>query len=134
MQLAGVAAPTDIAVEILEIRRLQIAPAVLVHSARRDINRGITALLAVLEVAAERRERPAEYLELAAVIGEAILELHVQRATEGVQAEHRVRAFQVHRVDRHAGQQIEIDGVAKCLIEAHAVDIDGQPLRRTLQR
>jgi hypothetical protein len=134
MQLAGVTAPADIAVEILEVGRLQIAPAILMHPARRDVHSGIATLLAIFEVAAERAERSAVQLKLRALIGETVLELHAQRAAQRIQAEHRVRALQVHLVNRHIGQQIEIDGVAKGLVETDAVDVDGQPLGRALQR
>ena len=72
--------------------------------------------------------------DLAALIGEAVLELHIQRAAEGVQAEHRVRSDQVHLVDRHIRDQVEIDRVAESRVEADAVDVDSEPLRRSLQR
>ena len=68
------------------------------------------------------------------MIGEAVLQLNVQRAAERVQAEHRVRSLQVHLVDRHVRQQIEIHRVAERLVEADAVDVNREALRRALQR
>ena len=59
MHFAGVAAPADIAIKILDAGGLQVAPAVLVQAAGRDIGRDVAALLAILEVAAERAERSA---------------------------------------------------------------------------
>ena len=129
MHLAFVAAPADIAVEVLEIGGLKITPAALVQSAGGDIDRCVAALAAVLDVGPIGVERATGQLALTAVIGEAILELHVQRTAEGVQAEHRVRAFQVQLIDCQAGQQVEIDRVAKALIEADTVDIHSQTLR-----
>ena len=134
MQLRRCPAPADIAVEILDAGRLQIAPAILMHAAARDIDRDVAALLAVLKIAAERRERPAGKFEFAAVIGEAVLQLHVHRTAQRVEAEDRVRADEVHFADRHVRQQVEVHRVAKRLVEAHAIDVNRESLRRALQR
>ena len=133
VQFAFIATPADVAVESLEVGGLQVAPAALVQSAGSDVDRRVAALLAVLEVPAVGAERSAGGLDLAALVGEAVLQLHVERAAKGVQAEDRVGALQVHLVDRQAGQQVEVHRVAESLVEAHAVDVDGQPLRGALK-
>ncbi len=134
MHLGGIAAPADVAVEVLQVGGLQVAPAALVLIARREIGRGVADLLAVLHLPLDCIERSARRVDLAAVVGEAVLQLHAQRAAERVQPEHRVRADQVHPVDRQIRQQVEVHRVAERRIEAHAVDVDGKPFRRALQR
>ena len=131
---APLAAPADVAVEILQVGGLQIAPAALVQPVAGDIGRCVAGLLAVLELALDLTERAAGEIGLEALIGEAVLELDVHRAAEGVEAEHRVGAFEIDLVDGDVGDQVPIHRVAERLVEAHAVDIDGEPLRRALQR
>ena len=134
MDFRTIAAPAEIAVKILDVGRLEIAPTRRMGAAGGEIGGRVAALHAVLQVAGGGAERPAGRLDFAAVVGEAVLQLHVQRAAERVEAEHRVRAFQVDLVDRGLGQRVPVDRVAERLVEADAVDIDGEPLRRALQR
>ena len=134
VQLGALAPPADIAVDVLQIGRLQIAPAVLVQHRAGDIGRCVAGLLAVLELALDLTERAAGEVGLEALPGEAVLELDVHRAAEGVEAEHRVGALEIDPVDGDVGDQVPVHRVAERLIEPNAVDIDREPLRGSLQR
>src|ERR1700761_6673710 len=134
MQFPAFAAPADVAIEVLDGGGLQIAPALLRYPARREVGRSIAALLAVLEITAVSAERTAVKADLCALVGEAVLELNVQRTAERVQTEHRVGPFKVHLFDRDIGYQVEIDRIAESRVETDTVDVDSEPLRRSLQR
>ncbi len=95
MHLGAVAAPADIAVEVLDVRGLQVAPAVLMLLGGGDVGADVAHLLAVLDFADDPAERAAVEIRLAAMVGEAVLELHAQRSAQRVQAEYRVGALQV---------------------------------------
>ena len=130
MQLGSIAAPADIAVEILRSPRTEDrASHPGATRCRRRMPRCCRSARPYWKSRLNQTERSARKLDLAAVVGEAVLELHVHRAAERVQAEHRVRAFQIDLVDRQIGDQVQIDGVAERLIEADAVDVDGETLR-----
>ena len=65
----------------------------------------------------------------------AVLGLHRQRATQRVQPEERVRPWhQRRRGDRHPRNQIPADHVTERLVQADAVHVDGEALRRAEQR
>ena len=134
MHLTAIAAPADIAEEVDQVGGLRLAPAVLVHAVRRDIGRDIAALHTVLQLGLVLAERAAKQIEFAAVVGEAVLHLHRDGPAERVEPEDRVRALDVDPVDRDAGEQVPVDGIAERLVEPRTVDVDGEPLRVTLQR
>ena len=112
---------------------MEVAPAVLMQHGAGDVGAGVADLLAVLELADDLAEGAAVEGGLAAVIGEAVLELHAQRSAQRVEAEDRVGPFQVDLVDREAGDQVPVHRVAERVVEAGAVDVDRQALRRPLQ-
>ena len=56
VQFGAVAAPADIAEDILQVGRLQITPAALVQHGAGDIGRFVADLLAVLELALDLTE------------------------------------------------------------------------------
>ena len=56
VQFGAVAAPADVTVDVLQVGRLQIAPAILVQRGTRDIGGCVADLLAVLELALDLTE------------------------------------------------------------------------------
>ena len=66
---------------------------------------------------------------LLALIGEAVLHFDADRAADGIQAEDRIVGHQRHPVDRHFRDKIPVDDVPIGLVDAHAILIDGNPLR-----
>ena len=65
----------------------------------------------------------------------AVLGLHRQRPTQGVEAKQRIRAgHQGHRRNRAARNQVPAHHVAEGLVHAHAVHVHRQALRRAQQR
>ena len=133
VQLGALAPPADIAVQILQVSRSQIAPAVLVQDGPRDIGRRVADLPAVLELALDLAERAAGKTGHEALVGEAVLELDVHRTAEGVQTENWIGSLQVDSVDGDVGDQIPVHHVTERLIEPDTIDVDREPLRRSLQ-
>ena len=73
-------------------------------------------------------------LDGGAGIAAPVLGLQGQRAAQRIQAEQGVRAgHQGQRFDRHARDQVPADDVAKRLVQAHAVEIHRESLRRAQQ-
>src|SRR5277367_1435761 len=112
MQLAAVAPPANVAIYVLQIRRLQIAPAILVQHRARDIGGRVTRLQTVLELTLDLAEGAAGDIALEALPGEAVLQLNADRSAQGVEAEHRVGTLDVDLVDRDVGDQVPIHRVA----------------------
>src|SRR5262245_50216319 len=56
------------------------------------------------------------------------------RATKGVEAEGRIVGPDIRAADRDLRNQVPVDGVAEGFIDADALHVDGEPLRRALQR
>ncbi len=79
-------------------------------------------------VGAERRVR------FLALIGEAVLHLDGQGAADGVEAEDRVVGHEGQAADRHFRDEVPVDDIAIGLVDADAVLIDGEPLRRSRYR
>ncbi len=134
MGFAVLAAPAEVAVEIAQLGGLHVAPAALLQTVGRGIGGDPAALDAVLEFALIFCERAAEEVNLAALIGEAVLHLHRKRAAQRVQPEDRVRADEVHPVDRQIRDQVPVHRFAERLVEARAVQVNREPLRVALQR
>ncbi len=134
MGLPAAAAPADIAIEITNIGGLEITPTALVQPASGDVCRGVAALDPVLQLSLVVRERAAQKFDLGAVVREPVLHPHRQSPAQGIEAEYRIGADEVHPVDRKLWDQIPVDRIAERLIEPHPVQIDREPLRVTLQR
>ena len=135
MQLAGIATPADIAVEILQVGGLQIAPATLVRRAARDIDRGVAALLAVLEGTNVGVERSARRFKFRAVIAEAVLDCCTFSAPPRTRSGRTPGSVSPRgSSDRPPCRavQVEIDRVAKRLVEADAVDMRRRALAACL--
>ena len=108
-------APAEIGEHILQVRRLQVAPAVLMQRRASDVDRDIVGLSAILEFTLQTSERAGGRRHLGALIGEAVPEPHIQRAARRVQAEHGVGAHEIDPVDGDIGQKVPVDRVAELL-------------------
>src|SRR5207253_7197835 len=76
VHLGTVAAPADIAVHLVQVGRLLVAPAALMLDRASDVGCTVAAAPTVLNVGADLAERSAIGTELTALVGEAILHLH----------------------------------------------------------
>src|SRR5262245_55407305 len=72
--------------------------------------------------------------QFGAVVIEAVLHLEADRATKGVEAEGRIVGPDIRAADRHLRNQVPVDGIPEGLIDADTLHVDGEPLRRALQR
>ncbi len=127
-------AVAKVAIGAHQRRRRGIAPAAVMRRVGGDVDAVIIDLLAILEIAGDAAIGAAENLRLRALPVEAVLHLDADRAAERVEAEDRVGGKDVRACDRLRRDQIPVDRVAKRLVDAHAVLIDGEPLRRALLR
>ena len=73
-------------------------------------------------------------LGFAPLISEAVLHLDADRAAERVETEHRIAGPHVDAVNGAGRDQVPVHGVAEGFVDAHAVLVDGNALRRALQR
>ncbi len=111
-----------------------LAPAILVERAPADIAREGAGLHAVFDDAVAPAERAARRLRASALEIEAVLHFHRQGAAERVEAEYGIVADQIDPVHGKVRHQVPVDGVAERLVDAHAVLIDREALRRALDR
>ena len=65
---------------------------------------------------------------------EAVLHHHIDRATQRIEAKHRIGAPHIHAGDGVLGDGVPVDGIAEGFVQPHPVLIDGQALRRALER
>ena len=124
----------DVAIEAPNVRCLEISKSVVMQSFERAVDGVIVDLLAPLRRTLDAPERSAHGIDFGAVIAEAILHLHVDGAAERVQPESGIVGHHGDRFDRGGRDQIPVDGVAERLVDAHAVLVDGEPLRRARNR
>src|SRR5260370_191890 len=125
--------PADVGEHVLDVGRLQVAPTVLVEGAARDIRRNGFAATSELELPLDMAERTAGDGGFDALEAESVLQPDVERAAKSIEAEDGIGALEIYLVDRDVRDEVPVDGIAERLIEPHAVDVDGQSLRRTLQ-
>ena len=130
----AVGLPAHVAIDALEPRRRLVAPSAIGEAFGDRIDRDIVLAAAILHRAAGPAVRADLGFERRTLIGKAILQLDADRAAERVEAEHRIGAPDVGAVDCAGRNQVPVDRVAKCFVEADAVDVDGETLRRALQR
>ena len=123
----------EIAIEAADPRRRLVAPAVILHAFARHVERPVALAHAVLERAADPAVGAAQRIELEALIGEAVLHLEADGAAQRVQAERRIVGPDVGASDRDRRDEIPVDGVAERLVDADAVHVDREALRRALQ-
>src|SRR5437899_538099 len=108
MHLVAVVAPADVAIDPGKLAWGLLAPASLVQALRRDIDRDVVLAHSKLNVAADAAVRAALEFGLETLEREPVLHLQIERATEGVQAEHRIVRLHVGAVDRVARDEIEL--------------------------
>ena len=120
---------------LADAARRVVAPAGFVVRVPREEPVGALAMTAVLELRRAAAERTAGNPRGGSGKREAGLGLDRKNAAERVQAEHRIGARQqVRGGDRVARDQVPVHRVAERLVDAHAVDKHGQPLRQAEQR
>src|SRR5262249_19672199 len=134
MNLGIGALPAEIAVETRQPRWRLVTPAVVLKAFRCQIEAPFPVTYTVLQGAADPAVGAALGIVLCAVVGEAVLQLEADRATKGVEAEGRIVGPDIRAADRHLRNQIPVDGVAEGFIDADTLHVDGEPLRRALQR
>ncbi len=83
-------------------------------------------------MSADAAEGAAHDLRLKPLPEETIFHLQADRAAERIEAEDRIIRENVGSIDGLRRNQIPIDGVAKSLVDANAVLIDGKALRACL--
>ena len=128
------APPAEVAVEAAQPRRRLVAPAIVLQALARQIERPFALPDAVLQRPADAAIGTARCVGLGALIGEAVLHLEAHRAAERIEAEGRVVGPDVGAADRDGRDHVPVDGVAEGLVDADAVHVDREPLRRALQR
>ncbi len=112
-----------------------IAPSVFLEVIDVRVIAERLAMPAVLQRADGATERSAVHLRGRALIVEAVLHLERKRAAERVQAEHGIRSAEhLHAANRRDRNQIPVDRIAKRLVDAHTVLINGESLRQAEQR
>jgi hypothetical protein len=134
MNLCVGALPAEIAVEAAEPRRRLVAPPIVLQTFTRQIERPLPLPDAVLQRPADAAIGAARCVRLETLIGKAILHLEAHGAAERVEAEGRIVGPDVGTADRDSRDHVPVDGVAEGLVDADAVHVDREPLRRALQR
>ena len=130
MEFGLIVLGADVAIEAPNVRCREIAKSVIVQSFKRAVDGNIVDLLAPLRRALDTPKRAAHRIDLSAVIAEAVLHLHVDRPSQRVQAERRVVGHDRDRFDRGGWNKVPVDDVAERLVDAHAVLVHCEPLRR----
>ena len=96
----------------------------------RAVDRELVDLLAPLCRTLQPAVRASHRVDLGTMIVEAVLHLDGDGAAERVEAEGGIVRHHGDRFDRGGRDQIPVHSVAECLVDAHAVLIDRQSLRR----
>ena len=92
----------------------------------------MSVLRADLHAALHAPVGAADHLHFGAVIGEAVLHLDAERAADRIEAEHRIVGKQRNPIDGFFRDEIPVDHVTPGFVDAHAVLIDRDTLRRSL--
>ena len=129
MHFVAVVAPAHIGINARKLARRMLAPAGFVQALHRDVGGHISLLDSVLQAAADPPIGTAKELSLKAMVREAVLHLKIDRATERVEAEHRIVRLDVGAGDRIGRNEVEVDRVAERLVDAHAIHVNGEALR-----
>ena len=125
---------TECSEEAQCIRVREVAPAGLLEVIHVAVVAPGAIVAACLRRSPQPFPRSAVHLGLRPVVFEAILHVQRQRPAERIEAEHGVRTrHQLHGVHRRERNEVPVDGVAKGLVDAHAVLIDGEAGRQAEQ-
>ena len=129
VELGLLAAGAEIAVDATQLRRRIIAPAVVVDGIGGEVGRQVSGLPSGLHRTGAPPERAAAQLGVGALVGKSVLHVDGERAPQGVEPVDRIAGHQRQAIDGSLRDEVPVDGIAKNLIDAHSVLIDGQPLR-----
>ncbi len=120
----------DGAVELAQRVGGELAPAVFLERAARRIDAPRPDPRAILQRDLPLAPGAAGDLGVTALVGEAVLHGQHHGAAQRVEAVDRIGAHYVDAVDGDVGEQVPVDRVAERLVDAHAILVDRQPLRR----
>src|SRR5205809_4936861 len=134
MEFAAVVPVTDIPVKAANTRRREIAESAVAQTFEGAIDGKIVDLLAPLRRTLDPPERAAHRVDFGALVIEAILHQHVDRSAQRVEAERRIVGHDGDRPDRSGRDQVPVDGVAECFVDAHPVLVNRKSLRSTGHR
>src|ERR1700722_3694204 len=134
MHLGPVILPSDIGVTAHQVGGRLEAPTLVVRALGGKIGRIVADLDTVLRAAAEMTERAALRLRLGPLVVEAVLHLQIDRPAQRVETKDWIIGPQIGAIDCVGWDQVPVYGVSERLIEANAVNVEGNPLRRALQR
>ena len=135
-QVGRARTPAELAERLDQPGRRIVAPAAVAKDVRGAEPREAALVpAAALDLELLAAVRAGGQLHRAAGVGRAVLGLHRNCAAERVEPEQRIRArHERDRGDRRGRQQVPADDVAERLVEANAVDVERQALRRAEQR
>jgi hypothetical protein len=112
----------------------EVAPAAFLERVDRRIGAEGTVVDAVFGLRLALVERTPGDRGVESLVGKAVLHRHRHGTTERVQAEHGGRAQGVDPVDGDVRDEVPIDRIAEGFVDAHAVLVDRDPLRRAEHR
>ena len=114
--------------------RGEVAPARVVRGIRRDVGRIIPVLVPGLRGRRDAAVGAAHQLRLGPLIVESVLHIDRQSAADRVEPEHRVVGLHGHPGDGHFGNEIPIDDITIRFVDAGAVLVHRDALRRPRHR
>ena len=130
MNFGAIAAIAYVAVEAAHGRAREIARAFFANALEREIAGPVSALDAVLNRTLSAQATTEARIDLETLPGETVLHVEHDGAAERIETEDRICAEDRRAIDRDRGDEIPVDAVAPRLVDAHAVLIDRETLRR----
>ncbi len=100
------------------------------QSFERAVDGKIIDLLAPLPRTLDAPERAAHRVNFGAMIVEAVLHLQIDRPAQRVKSERGIVGHHSDRLYRGGRNQVPVDGVAECFVDAYAVLVNRKSLRR----
>ena len=126
----SVAACAEINKDTPQRRRRILAPASIVDGIGRDVAGQVPDFATGLNGRNSTSIRATAYFAFDTMIGVSILHLKRERAAGRIEAVDRIAGNKRELIDGVLRDEIPIDDVAKNLVDAHSVLIDGEFLRR----
>jgi hypothetical protein len=130
MKFAAIVFVADVAVKAANFGGGMIPITIVVDRFQRAIDGVIANLFSPLQRRLEAAVRPAHDVDRRPLKVESVLHLHAKGAAQRIQPEGGIVADDVDRAHGRGWDQVPVDGVAEGLVDAHAVLVDGQALRR----
>ena len=134
MHLARGVLEAEVGIHALDLSRRKVAIAFVLDALAAPIHAPIAGLDAGLRRSLDASEGASVADNLTALIVEAILHVDDDGATQGIEAVDGIVAHHRHVVDGDLRQEVVVDDVAEQLVDAHAVLVDGKPLRHAVDR